>query len=120
VLFQFKQREECCQRLARFDKFDGADGWEEDLVSKAGCSVTEADIPDFWRSKGDVAAVDPADLKVVRAMTRDVQAAMGQQCSIDIRVFQRACSTRADMDAVWYRTSMLGLLQMLPESPLTP
>jgi hypothetical protein len=79
--------------------------------------------------KGDVPAVAPADLKAVRAMTREVQTATGGQAGmIDVALYKRACSPGADVDAMWYRASMLGLLQMLPqmspqmfpESPLTP
>ena len=60
--------------------------------------------------KGDVAAVDPADLKAVRALTRGVQAA----AAMDIELYRRACGPGADVEAVWYRASMLGLLDMLP------
>lgn len=79
--------------------------------------------------KGDVPAVNPADLKAYRALIRDVQSATGGQGSIiDPALFRQVCSPGADFDAVWYRASMLGLLQMLPqvspemfpESPLTP
>jgi hypothetical protein len=88
--------------------------------------MTETDVPDFWRSKDDIAAVDPADLKAVWALMRDVKA--GQSVGIDSRAYENACSPGADVDAVWYRASMLGLLQMLPqispqmfpESRLTP
>lgn len=83
--------------------------------------MKETDVPDFWRSKGDVAAVAPADLRAVSAMVRDIQTTMaGQHSSIDIRAFQSACSPGADVMAVWYRASMLGLLQMIPGGPLTP
>jgi hypothetical protein len=86
---------------------------------------TETDVPEFWRSKGDVAAVDAADLKAVRAFSREVQAATGGQGSmVELELYRRVCSPGADVDAVWYRASMLGLLEMLPqmspESPLTP
>jgi hypothetical protein len=88
--------------------------------------VDETDVPNFWRSKGDVATVKPGDLKAVCALMRDVKA--GQSVGIDSRAYENACSPGADVDAVWYRASMLGLLQMLPqmspqmfpESPLTP
>ncbi len=78
--------------------------------------------------KGDVAAVAPADLKAVRAFSRGVQAATGGQAGmIELGLYRRVCSPGADIDAVWYRASMLGLLEMLPqvspqmfpESPLT-
>jgi hypothetical protein len=83
--------------------------------------MTETNALDFWGSKGDVAAVDPADLRAVSAMVRDVQVGVGgQQCSIDIRSFQSVCSPGADVMAVCYRASMLGLLQRIPGGPLTP
>lgn len=84
--------------------------------------VDKTDVLDFWRSKGDVTAVKPGDLKAVCALMRDVRAhhTAGQSVGIDSRAYENACSPGADVDAVWYRASMLGLLQMLPESPLTP
>ena len=91
--------------------------------------MTEEGTADFWRSKGDVAAVDPGDLKAVRAFSREVQAATGGQGSmVESGLYRRVCSPGADIEAVWYRASMLGLLEMLPqmspqmfpESPLTP
>jgi hypothetical protein len=68
------------------------------------------------------AAVNPADLKNVWTMMRDAQArAMaGQLPSIDSRAYENVCSTDADVVAVWYRVSMLELLQMVPAKPLTP
>lgn len=80
-------------------------------------------LPDLWGSQeGDsVAAVNPVDLRNVWGMLRDSQArAGGQQGSIDSTAFERVCSPGADVMAVWYRASMLGVLQMWPESPLTP
>jgi hypothetical protein len=91
--------------------------------------MTEADIPNSWRSKGDVSAVNPADLKAVCAFSREVQAATGGKAGmIESGLYERMCSPAADVEAVWYRASMLGLLEMLPnadpqmfpESPLTP
>jgi hypothetical protein len=80
--------------------------------------------------KGDVPAVAPADLKAVCALMRNVRAhhTAGQSVGIDSRAYENAYSPGADVDAVSYRASMLGLLQMLPqmspqmfpESPLTP
>jgi len=80
-----------------------------------------SDVPDLWSAPGDeVAAVNPDDLRNVWAMMRGVQArAGGQQCAIDGRMYENVCSPGADVMAVWYRASMLGLLQRWPESPLT-
>jgi hypothetical protein len=77
----------------------------------------------FWSSPGDeVAAVNPDDLRNVLRLFREVQAhtPAGQCGSIDARMYKSVCSPSANVMAVWYRASMLGLLQMLPESPLTP
>ncbi len=84
--------------------------------------MTETDVPNFWRSKGDVAAVDPADLKAVCGFMREAQARApaGQQTSIDGRAFGNVCSPGADAMAVWYRASMLGLLQMMQGDLLMP
>jgi hypothetical protein len=88
--------------------------------------MKETDVPDFWRSKGDVAAVDPADLRAICAFMRDVKASTNT--AISSSIYENVCSPGADVMAVWYRASMLGLLEMLPqvspqmfpESPLTP
>ena len=87
--------------------------------------MTETDVHDFWRSKGDVAAVDPADLKAVCGLMRGMKARAGQNTSISDRVYEKVCSQGADVRAVWYRASMLELLQMLPnvapqEPPVSP
>jgi hypothetical protein len=77
----------------------------------------------------DVSAVDPADLKAVCAFMRNVETrtTASQNTAIDSRAYENVCGPGADVQAVWYRASMLGLLQMLPkvspmfpESPLTP
>ena len=57
-------------------------------------------------------------------MQRDVQRnapnhAPNQTGSIDIRLYQRACSPGAEVGAVWYRVSMLQLLAG-PIGLLTP
>jgi hypothetical protein len=55
-------------------------------------------------------------------LIRDLQARNpgGQGSIIDDRMYKEVCSSGADVQAVWYRTSILGLLQILPDSPLTP
>lgn len=81
-----------------------------------------SDAPDLWSVMGDeVAAVNPDDLRKVWKMMRDVQAhGPGQGVSIDSRMYTKECSPGANVMAVWYRASMLGILQMLPEPPLAP
>jgi hypothetical protein len=83
--------------------------------------------PDLWAGSGEgdtFATVSPDDLRKVWQLFRDVQARTGgEHCgtaSIDIRSFQRVCSPGANAMAVWYRASMLAVMQKFPESPLTP
>jgi hypothetical protein len=78
--------------------------------------------PDFWAGsqEGDsVAAVSTADLRKVWQLVRDTKAQNPGECmSIGNSVYQNVCSPGADAISVWYRASMLGMLQMFPESPL--
>ena len=81
-----------------------------------------SDVPDLWNVMGDeIAAVNPDDLRKVWKMMCDVQARTpGQGVSIDKGMYLGECSPGANVMAVWYRASMLGILQMLPEPPLAP
>ncbi len=80
-------------------------------------------LHDFFGARGtDVAAVNPNDLRNVWTMMRDLQAhaQAGQSGSISSGLYESACSPGANVVAVWYRASILGVLQMLPGNPLTP
>ena len=64
-----------------------------------------------------VAAVAPSDLKSVSAMQDEMQArSPGQQVAISIDSWKNACSSEADVEAVFLRVSMLRMLQMLSGS----
>jgi hypothetical protein len=63
----------------------------------------------FFGKSGDIAAVSPDDLRNVWLMMRDVK----EGTSIDVRAYESACGGGADVMAVCYRASMLGLLQMV-------
>jgi hypothetical protein len=79
-------------------------------------------LHDFFGARGnDVATVNPDDLRNVWTMMRDLQARdlEGQSGSISSGLYEAACSPGANVVAVWYRASILGVLQMLPENPLT-
>ena len=59
-----------------------------------------------------VPSVAPADLKSVWAMKNEFQSRHpGQQVSIGVDFYKRACSPQADVDAVFSRVSMLGSVQ---------
>jgi hypothetical protein len=91
-----------------------------------------SDVSHFWGGSGDeVAAVNPDDLRAICALMRDLQPTTAGQrggVMVDVSMYKNVCSPGADVSAVWYRASMLGLLEMLPqvspqmfpESPLTP
>jgi len=61
---------------------------------------------------GFVSPVDPSDLKSIWTMLRETQARHGSNQSVAIghELYTRVCSLGADVTAVWYRASMLGLL----------
>jgi len=80
-------------------------------------------LHDFWGARGnDVATVSPDDLRNVWTMMRDLEARTqaGQTGSLSSRLYEGACSPGANVLAVWYRASILGVLQILPGNPLTP
>jgi hypothetical protein len=80
-------------------------------------------LHDFFGARGnDVAAVNPDDLRKVWTMMRDLEARAlaGQGASISSVLVESACGPGANVLAVWYRASILGVLQTLPGKPLTP
>jgi hypothetical protein len=71
---------------------------------------------------GPIPTVDPVDLKSVWAMLEELKRdfekrvpdhASNQSIGIGVDCYERVCSPGADVGAVWYRVSMLGLLQMM-------
>lgn len=80
-------------------------------------------LHDFFGARGnDVTAVNSGDLRNVWKMMRDLEARTpaGQTGSLSSGLYKSACSPGANVVAVWYRASMLEVLQMLPGKPLTP
>jgi hypothetical protein len=67
------------------------------------------DIPE-----GPIPPVDPADLRSLWEMQREVQArTAGQHTAISAEIYKRACSPGANVGAVWFRASLIGMLEML-------
>jgi hypothetical protein len=64
--------------------------------------------------EGLIPAVDPADLRSVWKMQREVQerAPGGHAAILSDELYKRACSPGANIGAVWFRTAMLGMLEM--------
>ena len=65
----------------------------------------------FVAENGSIPSVNPADLRSVCAVQRDVQSRFsGQQVLMDDDAWKDACSPGADLFAIWYRIAMLELL----------
>ena len=79
--------------------------------------MTDSDLPLnelFGIPEGPIPPVDPADLRSVWQMQREFQARVpGEQIGIGGEFYKRTCSPGANVRAVWFRTAMLGVLQML-------
>lgn len=64
--------------------------------------------------EGPGAPVDPADLRSVWEMLREVQARRpGAHFIIGDEMYKRACSPGADVGAVWFRASIIAMLDLL-------
>ena len=64
--------------------------------------------------EGPIPPVDPADLRSVWEMLREVQARRpGEHIIIGDEIYKRACSPGANVEAVWFRSSLIGMLDML-------
>src|SRR6266478_3908268 len=76
--------------------------------------------PNLWAGSGEgtVATVNPDDLKKVWQVSAEFQAKNPGHGAIGSTLYESVCSPGADVTAVWYRASMLGMLQMFPKSPL--
>ena len=86
-------------------------------------SKPEGPPPDFWKfQEGSVAAVDPDDMKKLWLLFRDVQSRSdsGGGVAIDMRLYERACSPGADVQAVWFRAAILETLKQLRPELLAP
>jgi hypothetical protein len=66
----------------------------------------------FGIPEGPIPPVDPADLRRVWEMQRELQARTpGQQIGISVDFYERACSPGANVGAVWFRIAMLEMLR---------
>jgi hypothetical protein len=66
---------------------------------------------------GLIPTVDPTDLKNVWAMQEEIIAAHpGQNIGIGHSLYERACSHGANVPAVFFRVSMLRMLQTIRDS----
>jgi|SRR5579864_182435 len=101
------------------DKFfrnasDAVDNWVNKELGKTPAR--------FGGKPGEpVPEVDPQDLKAVWELGRMVEReSPGQHVSIDLELMQHACKPGADAQAVWYRSSMLSLLNLAAPDRLSP
>jgi hypothetical protein len=72
----------------------------------------------FIGKAGDlVPPVDPADLKQLWTYAQELRAKYPNGgVATGIEIFKHMCSPGADARAVWYRSTMLGLLEMMLET----
>jgi hypothetical protein len=77
-----------------------------------------AELNAFLGKPGEaVPAVDPADLKAVWMYCQETRAQHPQAfVGYSVEIFRQLCSPNADLKAVWYRSTMLGLLEAMLES----
>lgn len=82
---------------------------------------TQQPGPDLWPGTLEsdfVAAVNPADLQNAWKAHRNTKAngRDGRSSFPDTKGFQAVCTPRADIEAVWFRASMLDMMmQMMPD-----
>jgi hypothetical protein len=77
--------------------------------------MPEATLAFFEGDSGEVATVNPADFFAVwnfmRRQTQNILPAQG--IGMESHVYQRLCSPGANVEAVWYRASMITMLDMI-------
>jgi hypothetical protein len=82
------------------------------------------DATHFWPggNPGEpVPSVEVADIKSVWTIYEEIRSRVPEgNVGVDISTIKRACSAHADLPAVTYRSSMLGLLEMCPGDLLAP
>src|SRR5215469_3444519 len=89
------------------------------ILSQAGGTTMEDDgkaifEKHFGKPGEQVPAVDFADLKAAKTLMEDVRKSHPKGgVAIDMGVYQSVCSPGANVRAVWYRLSRLGLLEMM-------
>lgn len=78
--------------------------------------------PPFGGNPGDpVAEVDPDDLKTFWQETRNLYArAPAQSVGMSYETIETFCKHGADTNAVWYRSSMLWVLNRFAQDQLAP
>ena len=74
--------------------------------------LTPQTAEDFWRDGSEeVANVDPDDLRAVLKVMRDTSNKLGgAQTLIDCRLFEHVCSPGVNVEAAWFRASLLGIM----------
>jgi len=78
--------------------------------------------PPFGGKPGErVPEVDPEDLKTIWQEGRDLQARHpGQHVAISLEVMKAVCQPGADVQAVFYRSSMIFMLNQFAREQLAP
>jgi hypothetical protein len=78
-------------------------------------------VPKFGGEPGEpVPVADPEDLKAVWQLQRQVEAKHGSQSAIEMDAMKQVCTTGADIQVVFYRTSLLYMLTQIAPEQITP
>jgi len=67
----------------------------------------------WFASPEEVPRVDPADLRKVWNLYREIEHRHGKNCAVGADLLEKICSPGADVIAIGYRTGQLSLLCMM-------
>src|SRR5579864_133942 len=82
----------------------------------------ETQAPRFGGEAGEsVPEVDPDDLKAIWQIGEDLQANhSGKKMAVGIEVMKQACKPGANIEATWYRSSVIWMLTHVAAQQLAP
>jgi len=81
----------------------------------------ETQAPRFGGEAGEsVPEVDPDDLKAIWQIGEELQANHSSVKAVGVEVMKQACKPGANIEATWYRSSMIWMLTHVAQQQLTP
>ena len=81
----------------------------------------ETQAPRFGGEAGEsVPEVDPDDLKAIWQIGEELQADHSSGKAVGVEVMKQACKPGANIEATWYRSSIIWMLTHVAQQQLTP
>ena len=81
----------------------------------------ETQAPRFGGEAGEsVPEVDPDDLKAIWQIGEELQANHSSVKAVGVEVMKQACKPGANIEATWYRSSIIWMLTHVAQQQLTP